>query len=231
MRNLHSVSTPKRFLTAAAFLSLIFLVGCDEYVQVTRDRDVRIARNATWAWRPAVDEAAAAREPRSADNRPVTSRDDLRRDQRAQPARRDPDANDEVVRGRVKTAIEQTLTSKGFKQVSDPAAADFLVDYKFAVNRQNATVPVGYGGAYPGLVCGPFRCWESWGYGPAYVGYENIHFREGTIVFDWVQQSTKHLAYRAVGEKPVRRDAFSLTQNDINDLVHHLLKDLKPGKK
>jgi len=231
MRNLHSVSTPKRFLTAAAFLSLIFLVGCDEYVQVTRDRDVRIARNATWAWRPAVDEAAAAREPRSADNRPVTSRDDLRRDQRAQPARRDPDANDEVVRGRVKTAIEQTLTSKGFKQVSDPAAADFLVDYKFAVNRQNATVPVGYGGAYPGLVCGPFRCWESWGYGPAYVGYEKIHFREGTIVFDWVQQSTKHLAYRAVGEKPVRRDAFSLTQNDINDLVHHLLKDLKPGKK
>lgn len=231
MRNLHSVSTPKRFLTAAAFLSLILVTGCDEYVQVTRDRDVRIARNATWAWRPAVEEAAEARNTRPADNRPVTSRDDLRRAERAQPARRDPDANDEVVRGRVKTAIEETLTSKGFKQVSDPAAADFLVDYKFAVNRQNATVPVGYGGAYPGLVCGPFRCWESWGYGPAYVGYENIHFREGTIVFDWVQQSTKHLAYRAVGEKPVRRDAFSLTQSDINDLVHHLLKDLKPGKK
>jgi hypothetical protein len=231
MRNWHSVSRPKRLLAAGAFLSLIFLAGCDEYVQVTRDRDVRIARNATWAWRPAVEEAAAARDTRPGDSRPVISRDDLRRDQRAQPARRDPDANDEVVRGRVKTAIEQALTSKGFKQVSDPAAADFLVDYKFAVNRHNATVPVGYGGAYPGLVCGPFRCWESWGYGPAFAGYENIHFREGTIVFDWVQQSTKHLAYRAVGEKRVRRDAFSLTQNDINDLVHHLLKDLKPGKK
>ena len=231
MRNLHSVSRPKRLLTAGALLSLIFLAGCDEYVQVTRDRDVRIARNATWAWRPAVEEAAAARDTRPGDSRPVISRDDIRRDQRAQPARRDPDANDDVVRGRVKTAIEQALTSKGFKQVSDPAAADFLVDYKFAVNRHNATVPVGYGGAYPGLVCGPFRCWESWGYGPAFVGYENIHFREGTIVFDWVQQSTKHLAYRAVGEKPVRRDAFSLTQSDINDLVHHLLKDLKPGQK
>jgi hypothetical protein len=230
MRNLHSGSTPKRLLTAGAFLSLIFVVGCDEYVQVTRDRDVRIARNAAWAWRPAVEEAAAARDTRPVDSRPVISRDDIRRDQRAQPARRDPDANDEVVRGRVKTAIEQVLTSKGFKQVSDPAAADFLVDYKFAVNRHNATVPVGYAGAYPGLVCGPFRCWESWGYGPAYVGYENIHFREGTIVFDWVQQSTKHLAYRAVGEKPVRRDAFSLTQSDVNDLVYHLLKDLKPSK-
>jgi len=130
----------------------------------------------------------------------------------------------------VRTAIEQSLTSKGFKQVSDPAAADFLVDYKFAVNRGNATVPVGYGGAYPGLVCGPFRCWESWGYGPAFAGYENVHFREGTIVFDLMQQD-KHPVYRAVGEKPVRRDAFSLTQDEINGLVHHLLKDLKPGKK
>jgi hypothetical protein len=230
MRFLRPFSTTKQLLTAAVFLSLIFVAGCDEYVRVTRDRDVRIPKNATWAWRPAVEEAAVARDNRRGDNRPVISRDDIRRDQRNQPVRRDPDANDEVVRGRVKTAIEQTLTSKGFKQVSDPAAADFLVDYKFAVNRRNETVPVGYAGAYPGLVCGPFRCWESWGYGPAYVGYENIHFREGTIVFDWVQQANRHLAYRAVGEKPVRRDAFSLTQDDINDLTHHLLKDLKPGK-
>ena len=230
MRSVHLSKTTKRLFTAGAFLSLLFVGGCDEYVRVTRDRDVRIARNATWAWRPAVEEAATPRENRSGDNRPVISRDDIRRDQRAQPVRRDPDANDEIVRGRVKTAIEQALTSEGFKQVSDPDAADFLVDYKFAVNRHNATVPVGYPGAYPGLVCGPFRCWESWGYGPAYVGYENIHFREGTIVFDWVQEASKHLAYRAVGEKPVRRDAFSLTQDDINGLVHHLLKDLKPGK-
>jgi hypothetical protein len=230
MRSVHPSKTTKRFLTAGALLSLIFVAGCDEYVRVTRDRDVRIAKNATWAWRPAVEEAAVPRNNRTGDNRPVISRDEIRRDQRTQPVRRDPDANDEIVRGRVKTAIEQALTSKGFKQVSDPAAADFLVDYKFAVNRGNARVPVAYPGAYPGLVCGPFRCWESWGYGPAYVGYENIHFREGTIVFDFVQQGTRHLVYRAVGEKPVKRDAFSLTQDDINGLVHHLLKDLKASK-
>jgi hypothetical protein len=231
MQNLRSVLTLKRLLTAAAFLSLVFVAGCDEYVQVTRDRDVRIAKGATWAWRPAVEEAAVARDNRTADNRPVTSRDDLARTPRNQPAPRVPDPNDEVVRQRVKDAIAQTLGSKGLKQVNDPATADFLIDYKFAVNRHNAAVPVGYPGAYPGLVCGPFRCWESWGYGPAYVGYENIHFREGMIVFDLVQQSTKHLVYRAVGQKPVKRDAFSLTQGDINSLVHHLLGDLKPGKK
>jgi hypothetical protein len=228
MRTWRGSGTIKRLLTAAVFLSAIFVVGCDDHVQITRDRDVRIPRNATWAWRPAADEAAVARDNRSADNRPVISRDDVSRQR--QPVNRVPDANDDVVRQRVKTAIEEDLNAKGFKEVSDPGAADFLVDYKFAVNRHTAAVPVGYGGAYPGLVCGPFRCWESWGYGPAFVGYENIHFREGTIVFDWVQQPTKHLVYRAVGEKPVRRDAFSLTQGDINDLVHHLLKDLKHGK-
>ncbi len=237
MRNLSPFKTTRRILTTAAFLSLIFVAGCDERVQVTRDRDVHIGKHATWAWRPAVEEAAVApRDNRATDNRPpVISRDDITRDQRNRPSgnqppeRTEPDPNDIVVRERVKNAIVQTLTSKGFSQVSDPAAADFLVDYKFAQRSHSATVPVGYGG-YPGLVCGPFRCWESWGYGPAYVGYENIHFREGTIVFDWVQQSTKHLAYRAIGEKPVKRDAFSLTQGDVNGLVHLLLEDLKPQK-
>jgi hypothetical protein len=231
MRTLTSFANAKRLLTAAALLSLIFVAGCDEYVQITRDRDVHIPRNTTWAWRPAVEEATASRENR--DSRPVVSRDVISRDvpARNQPVRRESDADTQIVRQRVKTAIEQTLMSKGFRQVSDdPGAADFLVDYKFATERHNATVPVAYGGAYPGLVCGPFRCWESWGYGPAFVGYENIHFREGTIVFDLVQQPNKHLVYRAIGEKPVRRDAFSLTQDEINDLTHHLLKDLKTGK-
>jgi hypothetical protein len=232
MSKLRSIVTTKRLLAAGALLSVIFAAGCDEYVRIIRDRDVHIPRNATWAWRPAVQEAASARDSRdSRDNRPVISRDDVSRQtpRRSQVAR-DPDANNEVVRERVKTAIEQTLMQKGFKQVTDLGAADFLVDYKFAVNRGSETVPVAYGGAYPGIVCGPFRCWEGWGYGPAYVGYENIHFRNGTIVFDLMQSANKHQVYRAIGEKPVRRDAFSLTQDEINDLTHHLLKDLKTGK-
>jgi len=222
MQDLRPFKSSRRLVTIAALLSVILVAGCDEYVRITRDHDVRIPKGASWAWRPAVQEAAAA-----GDNRPVISRDEVSRNQTP---RREAHADDAVDRERVKTAIEQALAAKGFKQVADPAAADFLVDYKFAVKRANATVPVGYPGAYPGLVCGPFRCWQSWGYGPAYVGYENIHFREGTIVFDLIQQENRHRVYRAVGAKPVRRDSFSLTQNDINGLVHQLLKDLKPGK-
>src|SRR5215469_4318977 len=203
-------------LAAAAVLGCgLLLAGCDDYVQITRDPDVRIPKLATWAWRPA--EPAQARE-RDRDSRPVVSRDVITRNQAPM---RDTNSNDEAVRLKVKTAIEQTLASKGLNQISDPRAADFLVDYHFAVEHHNATVPVGY----PGVVCGPYGCWQSWGWGP--VGYEHIRFREGTIVFDFVQQSTKHMVYRAVGEKHVNRNTFTLTQDDINGLVHHLLKDLK----
>lgn len=214
----------KPALLAAAALSCVFLAaGCDDHVQITRDPDVRIAKNATWAWRP----VAAPSSARVRDSRPVVSRDVV---SRGETVARDPNANNDIVRDRVRMAIQQTLTAKGLTQVSDPGAADFLVDYHFAIERHNMTVQTVYPGGYPGVVCGPFRCWESWGWGPPEVGYEHIRFREGTIVFDFVQQSTKHLAYRAIGEKPVNRNAFSLTQDEINGLVHHLLKDLKTGK-
>ena len=134
-----------------------------------------------------------------------------------------------MVRQRVKTAIEQTLAAKGLTQISNPEAAEFSVDYQFAVERRNATVPAVYGG-YPGVVCGPFGCWQSWGWGPTAVGYEHIRFRQGTIVFDFVQHSTKHLVYQAVGEKPVHPNTFTLTQGDINGLVHQLLRDLTAHK-
>jgi len=207
------------FAVSALFCSSL-VAGCDEYVQITRDPDVPIHKLATWAWRPVTEQAKAR------DLHPVVSRDVISRNETVQ---RDTNADNEMVRQRVKTAIAQTLASKGLNQISDPKAADFLVDYHFAVERRNATVPVAYGG-YPGVVCGPFGCWDSWGWGPAAVGYEHIRFREGTIVFDFIQQSARHLVYRAVGEKRLHYNTFTLTQSDINGLVHHLLKDLRTTK-
>jgi hypothetical protein len=195
----------------------VALAGCDDRVTITRDRDTPILRHATWAWRPA--------EAPGRDSRRVISRDTMGR---GEAVVRDTDANNEVVRQRVKTAFEQALAARGLTLVSDPATADFLADYHFAVERHNMTVA--YPAGYPGIVCGPFGCWSGWGWGPPAYGFENIHFREGMIVFDFVKSASKNLVYRAVGEKPVRRDAFSLTQSEINDLVGHLLKDLKPRK-
>jgi len=199
------------------------LAGCDEYVHITRDRDVHIARHATWAWRPAQEEGSRR------ESRPVTSRDDITRRETVN-RDRDNDGENDILRGKVRSAIEHNLADKGLKEVSDGEDADFLVDFHIAVRRRNMTVERVYPGAYPGLMCGPFGCYSGWGGGPAAVGYEHIRFREGTIVLDVVQNPANHLVYRAVGEKPVRRDTFSFSQDEINGLVHHLLKDLKTSK-
>jgi hypothetical protein len=211
----------KPLFAACAIACAVLLAGCDEYVHITRDRDVQIARHATWAWRPAQEESRHG-------SRPVVSRDVITRNETVT---REDNAGNEAFRGKVKTAIARNLSEKGLKEASDPATADFLVDFHIAVRRRNMTVERVYPGAYPGLVCGPFGCYSGWGYGPAAVGYENIRFREGTIVLEVVQNPANHLVYRAVGEKPVRRDTFSFTQDEVNGLVHHLLKDLKPSKK
>jgi Domain of unknown function (DUF4136) len=202
----------------ATLLVAIVLAGCDEHVQITRDPDVRIHKGDTWAWRPAPADRGAR------DSRPVISRDVIGR---GETVTRDRNPDNDAVRERVRTTIEQTLKAKGLQEVDDPVGVDFLADYNFAIERRNVRVQTVYPGAYPGVVCGPFGCWESFGWGPAAIGYENIHFREGTIVFDFMQNPTKHLVYRAVGEKPVHRNTFSLTQDDISGLVHHLLKEFK----
>jgi hypothetical protein len=209
-------------LALGAMACAAFLAGCDEYVHVTRDPDVRIARQATWAWRPAAEEGSRR------DSRRVISRDDMRR---GETVTRETDADSDILRGKVKTAIERNLAEKGLKEASDPQDADFLVDFHIAVRRRNMTVERVYPGVYPGLMCGPFGCYGGWGFGPAAVGYENVRFREGTIVVDVVQNPANHLVYRAVGEKPVDRNTFSFSQDEVNGLVHHMLKELKTSKK
>jgi len=202
-------------LAASILICGLLMAGCDDHITVIRDPNIPVAKGSTWAWKPGPP-------PKDADRRPVVSRDVI---SRGETVAREPGANNEIVRQRIRTAIEQTLSSKGLRQVSDPQAADFLVDYHVAVRRHDVTVQRVYPGGYPGLVCGPHGCWESWGWGPTEVSYENIRFREGTVVFDFVKQSTKRLAYRAIGQKPVRRDTFN--QGEITEFVHHMLGKLK----
>lgn len=208
-------------IAAAACAGALLLVGCDEHVRIIRDPDLRIAKHATWAWQPMTQRSA------SRDSRPITSRDVITR---GETVARDTSAENDVLRGKVKNAIEQSLDAKGMRFVNDPEAADFLVDFHLGVRRRSVTVEHVYPGGYPGLVCGPFGCWEGWGWGPPGVSHENIRFREGTIVLDLLQHSTNHLAYRAIGEKPVPRNMLSFSQDEVNGMVHHLLKDLRTRK-
>jgi hypothetical protein len=206
-------------LLLAAFVLIggVWISGCDEHVEIIRNRDIPVLKHQTWAWRPTPARTEARNE------RPVISRDVIGR---RETVAAESDPANEIVRQQLRTAIERQLTVKGLRQVSDPAAADFLVDYHFAMRRRNVTVERVYPGAYPGLVCGPFGCRQGWGYGPPEVSYENVRFREGTFVFVFIRHTPNRLAYRAIGQEPVHHATFS--QDQVEDMVHALLKGLKP---
>src|SRR5258707_2201350 len=157
-----------KLLAACLLMGGLALTGCDDQITVIRDRDIPVMKGNTWAWKPIAP-------PRDADRRPVVSRDVI---SRGETIAREPGANNDIVRQRIRTAIEQTLASKGLRQVSDPQAADFLVDYHVAVRRHEVTVQRVYPGGYPGLVCGPYGCLESSGSGPPQTRNENNLFRE-----------------------------------------------------
>ena len=112
-------------MLAAAVMFAFVAAGGDDHVRITRDPDVRIRKGATWAWAPEPQLAAAR------DNRRVLSRDT----QGGPPPRemvREDNPNNQLVQDKVRQAIQQSLMSKGLMQSSDPATADFLVDYHFA---------------------------------------------------------------------------------------------------
>jgi hypothetical protein len=242
------------FMAVTIFVGAVLLAGCDERIVTFRDTTIPIPKHATWAWRPMPVKAAEVRkeirrENRGnypSDNRPVTSRDVMDAQQegpegpqggpqgpqggpngpRVGAVVREPDSANEVTRQQARAAIEQELAHKGFTRVDDPAAADFLVDYHLAVHSRDVTRVRGGGYyGYGGPVCGPYGCYNSWGYGPPDLHYENVRFREGTFVFDFLKANSLKLAYRATGQEPAHKGNFS--QDNVQEMIHNLLKNLK----
>ena len=209
-------------LFAGVLLGGLVLGGCDDNVEVIRDPDIHIAKGMTWAWRPLGTPAQTAR--------PVVSRDVIANPAPAPPAppqhlESNRDWNTEANRDTLKFAIAKNLQSKGLTQVTDPAVADFWVDYHVAVKTQQATVERAYPG-YPGVVCGPYGCWSGWGWGPPEVAFQNVRYHEGTFVIDVALREPKKLAYRAISQKELN-NKHTITPYQADEAVNHLLKGLK----
>jgi len=207
----------------------LFLSGCDDNsVEILRDPDIRVTKGMTWAWRPLNEPEGGKRAAEG--GRPVVSRDVITPERQPQAAPRqrlesNRDWNTEANRDTLKAEIAKNLQSKGLTQVTDPAVADFWVDYHVAVRTQNATVERVYPG-YPGVVCGPYGCWSGWGWGPPEVAFQNVRYQEGTFVIDVALREPKKLAYRAISRKELN-NKHTITPYQADEAVKHLLKGLK----
>jgi uncharacterized protein DUF4136 len=201
-------------LMAVVLMGGLALAGCDDNVEILRDPDVRVAKGMTWAWRPATPPPTKAR--KDGDERPVVSRDVITPAQPDQHLESNRQWNTEANRQQLKSAIERGLNSRGLVQVSDPATADFLVDYHVAVKTQKATV----GDVYPGWG------WWGWGWGPPEVEYRTVRWHEGTFILDLALRNPKKLAYRAISPKELN-SKYSISPYQAESAVNHLLKGLK----
>jgi len=201
-------------LIAAAFVGGMALAGCDDNVTVLRDPDVRVAKGMTWAWRPMTPPQTSAK--READDRPVVSRDVITTAPPQQHMESNRDWNTEANRKQLQAAIEHSLNAKGLVQVTDPATADFLVDYHVAVRSHRATVEE----VYPGWG------WWGWGWGPPEVDFRTVRWHEGTFILDLALRSPRKLAYRAISPKALN-NKYTISPYQAEEAVKHLVKGLK----
>lgn len=222
----------KRAASAVLMAGLVagglFLSGCDDKVEILRDPDIHVAKGMTWAWRP-VNEPEGGKRAAEGD-KSVVSYDFITPEPHAQPAPRqrlesNRDWNTEANRDTLKAAIAKNLRSKGLMQVTDPAVANFWVDYHVAVKTQTATVGHVYPG-YPGVACGPYGCWSGWGWGPPEAAYQNVRYHEGTFVIDVALREPRKLAYRAISQKELN-NKHTITPYQAEEAANHLLKGLK----
>ncbi len=93
------------------------------------------------------------------------------------------------------------------------------------MQQRDVTTANGNGGS-PGVVCGPYGCSNYWGWGSSQINYQNVRYRQGLFVFEFLQRNTLKLAYRAQGQQPAHKGTIS--QDDVQEMIHTLLGKLNP---
>ena len=126
--------------------------------------------------------------------------------------------NDPKVRQTIRTAVEQSLSSKGYEQV-DRQQADFLVTWFGAIeqkikkeNIDHFYAPYGYGTLYRDPVLNT----ES----PRAIG----EYEKGTIIIDFVDPKNQKLIWRGSGSGRLAEDQpEQTTLRNLNRSVNKIL--------
>lgn len=124
-----------------------------------------------------------------------------------------------------KDAILAGLEQKGYRYVSDPAEADFAVDFTLGSHERVDvhTYPQPY--AWPWYGYG--RYW--WGYPYWGTGIDVTRYREGTLAIDVFDAKTHRPVWHGWAKKPLSHEDIAHSNESIRKAVDAVLATFPPG--
>lgn len=191
-------------LAAASVALGLMLAGCESpggKVSVLSGDTSALAAGSTYAWAPVTD-----------------------------PGGSDPRVENDIIRDRIKSAVDTALAGKGYRQVS-ASQAKLLVAYHIGLQNKTDYSATSMGGPVGGgVACGRRGCVGGYGWGmygaPVDVDVHAINYVEGALMLDLVDAGTGKLAWRATSQKRV--DAKDADQAALNAQLADMTKTL-PG--
>ena len=138
------------------------------------------------------------------------------------PVREDasPFADNDLLRKKLRVAIETALDDRGFRSVETAEEADFLVTWDLTLEEQFRVNGVRSGGYY-----GRGSYWGGGLYGTSSVRA----YQESTLLIDLLEAGTGKLVWRGWGSGIVETRDRDRSQKRLNDGVRQILAHFPPG--
>lgn len=186
--------TTNRSICLLYLFTLFLLVGCTSGVTVTSDHtaSVDFSNYKTFRWRDANEFNAESRHYLA----------------------------NEIIDGRIKAAVEETLAGKGFRKL-DQGRVDFYVNYSVTTKEKV-----------------DIRTYNTYGgYGPGYYGHRGYggsesrvdYYQEGTLVIDILDTSSDILVWRGVAEGKLHKKKTPEERRErLKEVVALVLADFPP---
>ncbi len=147
----------------------------------------------------------------------------------SQPRADDPRLNSDILDARIRTAVDQTLRTKGFQKIST-GTPDFKVAYLMALEQKMDVTQVSTPYYSPYSTVGPYGV-SGVNPGWAYGGGETFvtQYEEGTLLLDVVDTKTNTLIWRGTGKKAIDENADSAKRvTNIQKAVQKILAEFPP---
>jgi hypothetical protein len=192
-----------RIAFGAAVSAILTLGACETPAKVTvlQAADATIVPGATYAWAPLAVQQAPVGDPR---------------------------IDNDIIRSRIRSAVDTNLGAKGYRLVSDPAAAQLLVSYYVGLQYGTDYRVDSYGPSTVG--CGWQGCIGGYGWGmygaPSNVDVRAINYVDGSLILDLKDRTSGQLAWRATSQKRINEGDGA--QDKLNALVAGMVTSL-PG--